>query len=192
MRNSDLAPPISKRDTDTLLEDLCIALRNVAVFDRQLPNDKSVRLHIEQVCEIKRELDKRGESADARLMELSTETRWRMRDLLEDCLRYPETVPFVKDIDGIRRTLRCGLCGRRERPVDARLFWWCNECFGRVLRAIDERTPIDGVILFRSYNADARCQHANSDTVLVADSHGDVIFGNCSLCLEEELARRNK
>jgi hypothetical protein len=183
--------PIPERDTDTLLEDLCIALRNVGVFDHDLPDGAEIRQHINAVCAIKRELDRRGISIGDRVTRLSAETNWRMTDLLAECLSFPDSMPYVKEADGIRRSLRCQLCQKREQPVNAQLFWWCDECMVDVLHAIERAQPVPGVILFRTYNADARCQHADSETVLVtAHYYSETLYGYCGQYLAQELARR--
>lgn len=187
MRNSLQPAPICERDTNTLLEDLCVALRNVGVFDHDLPDGEKVRQHIAAVGSIKRELDRRGIQTDERITRLSHETHWRMQELLQDCLAFPKSMPYVKEPDGIRRTLRCLLCRTRERTLDAKVFWWCNECIIRVLQAIKEKKVINGVILFRTYNPEARCQHADSETVLVAE-YSDTLLGHCAICIADELA----
>lgn len=60
----------------------------------------------------------------------------------------------------------------------------------RVGQAIEARTPVRGVILFRTYNPDARCGHADAETVLVIEAYVDEICGRCRRCLTEELTRR--
>jgi hypothetical protein len=67
----------------------------------------------------------------------------------------------------------------------------CDDCLRRVLRAIEAREPIDGIVLFRTYNPGARCEHADADTVLASELWADTIFGNCGLCLRQELDRRS-
>jgi hypothetical protein len=190
MKNTPPPVPIGERDTPSLIEDLCLALRNVGVYDWDLPNGERVQQQIAAVRDIKRELDLRTIQTDDRIIRLSNETNWRMQDLLQDCLTFPDTMPYVKDVDGNRRTLRCWLCRSHERPADAQVFWWCNECLIRVLQAIQQRKPLDGIILFRTYNPDARCQHADFETVLVAASDSEKVYGNCAKCMEDELTRR--
>jgi hypothetical protein len=113
-----------------------------------------------------------------------------MEVLLAECRDYPRTIPYVREEDGIRRRLRCTLCGTAERPQNAKQFWMCDACIRRVLRAIQHREPIDKIILFRTYNVAARCEHANAETVLAAEAWNDTIFGNCEKCFEIELAQR--
>jgi hypothetical protein len=86
--------------------------------------------------------------------------------------------------------LRCGLCRTRERPIVAQVLWFCNDCLARIIHAIEECKPDEGIVLFRTYNPEARCAHADSETVLVSQGYSDTIYGNCVKCLEDELARR--
>ncbi|HWY87847.1 MAG TPA: hypothetical protein VNX28_14040 [Gemmataceae bacterium] len=190
MRDTPPLGPIGERDTESLLEDLCVALRNVGLRDRDLPRGDKVREHVAEVRAIKAELVRRSVKTDDRITRLSHETNWRMQDLLRECLEFPDSMPYVKEADGIRRTLRCRLCRTHERPSDAKVFWWCNECLVHGLKSIEERTPFDGIVLFRTYNPEARCQHADSETILVAEYSSDTIYGCCAKCLTEELTRR--
>jgi hypothetical protein len=188
MANTPLLP-ITERDTAILLEDLCLALRDVGVRDSALPSDPRVVQAIKEVVLIHCELDRRRVDIRERLLTLSRETKWRMLDLLDDCLAFPNVVPYVREEDGIRRRLRCTICGKEERPPNAQ-FWMCDNCLKRVIEAIESKTPIDRIILFRTFNTGARCSHADSETVLATETWQDIIFGNCVKCFAEELQRR--
>ena len=174
-----------------LLDDLCVALREVGVRDYELPGGERVVKALEDVREIDAELRRREVDASTRLRELSTQTHWRMDELLAECREYPATIPYVKEEDGIRRRLRCTICGKAERPPIAKHFWMCDGCIQRVIDAIRRREPIDKIILFRTYNAAARCEHANSETVLAAEAWSETIFGNCEMCFTSELSWRS-
>lgn len=182
--------PVCARDAATLVEDLCVALREVGVFDSQLPDGPQVLRAINDVRSINQELVHRGIDVSDHLALLSEQTHWRMAELLRDCLSSPQVVPYVKEADGIRRCLRCSLCGNAERPPDAQKFWICNGCLTKVVKSIRTRTPADRILLFRTYNPSARCSHADSDTVLAQDAWIDTIYGNCEQCFQEELDRR--
>ena len=67
----------------------------------------------------------------------------------------------------MRRTFRCPICSQREYP-DRKGIQLCNECLERARTAIQTKTPIEGLILFRTYSESKRCPHADSETVLVA------------------------
>lgn len=191
MHDTPPPPPAHQRDDETLLADLCIALRDVGVRDGDLPAGQRVLSGIEDVRSVYGELQRRGIDPTARLDELSVQTRWRMNDLLRDCLAFPRTLPYVKEADGIRRFLRCILCHKAERPPDSTQFWMCDGCLRRVTEAIERREPIDGIVLFRTYNAEARCAHADAETVLATYSWAsDIVFGNCGWCFHEEVGRR--
>ena len=190
MRNSPPPPPPHERDTPTLVEDLCVALRDVGVHDYELPRGERVLKAIINVKAIHGELRRRQVDLAARLQELSQQTRWQTEVLLADCLHFPEVMPHVREADGVRRTLRCGLCARAERPTDPGAFWFCDGCLRRMIHAIDTLEPLKGVVLFRTYNPDSRCEHADADTVLAFTGWDETIFGHCQQCLAAELERR--
>ena len=190
MANSPPPVPVQKRGVEELLEALCIELRHVGVGDYDLPNGQRILPHIREVVSIHAELVRREVDWRPRLKVLSGETKWQMIQLLDDCLAFPTRLPFVREQDGISRTLRCSLCLKAERPVDVKLFWFCDACMHRVAEAMNQRTPLKGVILFRTYNAECRCVHADADTVLAAEHYTDDLNGVCEKCIHHELERR--
>jgi hypothetical protein len=190
MASSPQPVPVQNRGDEELLGDLCIELRNVAVRDYDLPGGQRLLPHIQQVVAVHAELVRRGVDCGPRLDVLSAETKWQMRPLLDDCLAFPTHLPFVRELDGIRRTLRCRLCSKAERPRDAKLFWFCDACMRQVAEALRQRAPLKGVITFRTYNAECRCSHADADTVLAADLYIDQLYGVCEKCISDELERR--
>jgi hypothetical protein len=170
---------------------LCRALRYVGVSESELPEGERVVRHVREVCALHAEPSARRVDFGSRLGRLSDETHWTIPALLADCLAYPQQLPYVRDVDGIRRFLRCQLCSTAERIPDAKLFWFCEDCLRRTLYAVRQRTPIAGIILFRAYNADCRCAHADADTVLAIDHYSDVIYGVCERCIHDEIERRS-
>jgi hypothetical protein len=191
MANTPTRSPIEKRDDDELLKDLGIELRSVACGDYGLPNNPKTVASIGAVQAIATELSRRGIDTHSSIQELSAQTKWQMDVLLAECLRYPKVLPFVREADGIRRSLRCHLCSKNERPIDAKVFWFCRFCMQRVVEAVRTTSPIDGILLFRTYNTDNRCHHATHETVLAADSlYDSSVFGVCEVCILEELGRR--
>jgi len=192
MANTPPKPPIGERSDETLVEELCLALRNVGVFDSglYLPNNSKVRMLVEEVCDIHAELVRRKINISPRISLLSKETSWKMDDLLADCLVYPKRQPYVKELDGIRRTLRCHLCRKAERPPDAKLFWFCESCMKNVVSSLQQKVACDGIVIFRSYTPNSRCSHADADTPLAAEWYSEQIFGVCEKCVSEEIDRR--
>jgi hypothetical protein len=190
MANSPPRLPIRERSDKELLDDLSIQLRHVGCADYDLPTGKRVLEHIKEVSAIHAELARRNLDLHARLQQLSDETEWQMTSLLNDCLAYPQCLPFVREKDGIRRALRCHLCSQMERPVDAKLFWFCNPCMERVAESLRTQTPLQGIVLFRTYNSECRCSHANADTVLADQSYAEQLNGVCEVCIRDELKRR--
>ena len=165
-------------------------LRYVGVKDWSLPDVERVLAHIKQVCAIHRELTARRISPTDRLSELSSQTGWQMKLLLDDCVAFPAKMPYVREQDGFRKTLRCKRCERAERHPDAKLFWFCNDCLTATIAAMQAREPGVGVVLFRTYNSECRCEHADSETVLACDHNVEELSGVCFKCLEVELERR--
>ena len=192
MANTPPRPPIHERPDQELLEDLCRELRYVAVNESDLPKAERVVAHIREICAVHAELASRSVDVRPRLDRLSEETRWQIPLLLADCLAYPQQLPYVRELDGIRRHLRCQLCARAERPEDAKLFWFCEACMLEVLEAVKQRIPIPGIVLFRTYNAECRCPHADQDTVLAGEGqyYIDELFGVCERCIHDEIERR--
>jgi hypothetical protein len=192
MRNTPSRESIEKRETEELLEDLCLALRDVGVRDYWLHDDEQAISFVKEVQLIYSELNKRNVDLLDRLNQLSDETGWQMEPLLSECLAYPETIPYVREKDGVRRVFRCPICERREMP-DRDGIWLCDICLIQAIESIRNRTPSKGLVLFRTYNESKRCKHADEDTVLMTfDDEYDYQMGNsyCERCLIEEQHRR--
>jgi hypothetical protein len=198
MRNTDPEPEICHRDTTRLLEDLCLALRDVGVGDYGLLNDKLddniAVAAIVEVRELSNELQRRRIDPSGRLEQLTEETGWLMAVLLEDCLAWPARVPYVRDRDGIRRVFRCPLCQREEIP-DRKGIWLGTSCLQRAAEAMADRETIEGLILYRTYNPEFRCSHADADTLVAVlyDEYDQSLRESfCKKCITEELSRRAK
>jgi len=190
MANTLPKPPVHERSDQALLEDLCQELRHVGICDSGLPDGKRVQQHIFEVGSIHDELTRRQLDPANYVAQLSSETNWQMEVLLEECLAYPQKLPYVRERDGIRRTLRCNLCHAAERPPDARLFWYCEACLIRVATALQERSGCEGLVIFRSYTPNSRCAHADAETPLAAEWRAEQIYGVCEQCIIEEIERR--
>ena len=175
-----------------LLEDLCLSLREVTVFNGHLPSGAVIIEKIDDVKVIFAELSKRGIEVASTLQELSAQTDRKMGDLLEDCLAYPRRMPFDKGLDGIQERLRCSLCRKAERPEET-LFSMCDRCLNGTVEAIENRTPFPGVFLDRTYNGSKRCAHGDAETVMATIfwSDGDWFeTGKCKQCYLDEKKRR--
>ena len=77
-RNTPERSTVEKRDSSELLEDLCIALREVAIREDFLPKSEVARAAVQEAVLIAKELDARGMNATERIDLLSQETGWRM------------------------------------------------------------------------------------------------------------------
>nr|BAJ07021.1 hypothetical protein [uncultured bacterium] len=194
-RDTPVRVTIGKRQSPELLEDLCIALRGVAVRDGSLPNSEEARDAVQEVVLIAKELEVREVRTTDRIDQLSQETGWLMDQLLDDCRKFPETIPYVRESDGIRRYYRCQYCKSAERPEDDVHYSACNACLQKIIDSIDSLEPVGGTVLFRTYNTDWRCEHANSETVLIGvDCYEEGFLGpgECKQCIENTLAQRRQ
>jgi hypothetical protein len=191
VRNSPSERPIEEMATKQMIEDLCSALRSVALsqmYDLG-PNPRIVAA-IQQAQKIHGELSRRGAKFENRLQLLSEQTNWRMEELLADVLRWPDLTPRVREKDGILRFRRCSICGAREFP-DPGEITYCDACLDRVIEAISTLTPFEGLLLYRTYTASYWCLHADANTVLAtADSYDLPSNSRCIQCLADELDRR--
>ena len=77
LRRTPAPPPIACRADNTLIEDLCIALRHVVT-----QSDERACVAIDEVIALYEELSRRGIDSDAALNLLSTQTGWQTHVLL--------------------------------------------------------------------------------------------------------------
>jgi hypothetical protein len=192
MRNTTPDLPIEQRQSNELIEDLCLALRDVGVWTWSLPKDERAISAIENVQTIYGELLRRKVDFQSRIKQLSEETSWQMQTLLEECIDYPQTIPYVRDIDGVRRAFRCSVCEQREYPDREGLFL-CDVCLDEAKTSFETLLPFKYLLLFRIYNKEYWCRHANSETVLMAFNDYDELGQTwCKQCVIEEQSRRTK
>jgi hypothetical protein len=192
VRNTPPKPPVVSRDSTALLEDLCLALRDVSVFNGHLPNGAVIVEKINNVKAIFAELSKRGVAVEPTVHELSAKTNHQLDDLLADCLGYPVRIPYDKGLDGVRERFRCQLCRSAEHPEET-LVWICDGCLDRTIAAIENRAPFPGLFLYRTYSECRRCPPADSETVLATilwTDEGWFDAGRCSECFLDEKRQR--
>jgi len=198
MRPTPQPPPLNQRESDELIEELCIALREVGLSTRFLPYtepDPDIVSEVSRVQELAAELSRRGIDVVPRLAQLTEETSWLMNVLYEECLRFPAIRPWVRAKDGLQIAMRCEACGEREYPNDDRKLRICDSCILVLEQAIATRTARENLLLYRTYNQEARCRHADGDTVLGvypwrAEWSEGFPVGHCRECLDEEINRR--
>ena len=120
MTSTPPRPLICERPSEELVEDLCIELRHVACGDCHLPVDERGVAHVREVAAIFRQVQSRGVDCRMRLEILTQETKGQILRLLDVCLADPDRVLYVRELDGIRRSLRCQLCRQAEGIQDSR------------------------------------------------------------------------
>jgi len=100
-------PPLVDWEDASLLEELCLGLRDVGVGNEQLPDGEDVRKAISRVKALSAELAKRGVDVSSRITRLSTKTNWDMDSLLRETLGFPWCVPYLASTPDPK----CGNCG---------------------------------------------------------------------------------
>lgn len=199
MRPTDPPPPPTARSSATLIEELCLALRDVGVSTRFLPPQgppPDIEREVGDVRVVAEELRRRGVDVMSRLADLSRETSWAMLELYEESMAYPTKRPWVRDLsDGLRQALRCEGCGRHEFPERSQRLRLCDGCLDVLDAALVSARVREKMLLYRTYTQNARCEHAGDDTVLGVypwslEWSDDFPVGFCRTCIADERARR--
>lgn len=194
MRPTEPGPTIPNRASAVLLEDLGLALRDVGVHDWDLTSSERGLDALRRVKEIDEELARRGVPVLDRLARLADETGWEVPELLDQCRQYPSVRPRLRERDGVRRAFRCRACRSAEHPETDTVFTLCDGCLMTLKSALLDPRDLPNALLFRSFSVLARCEHANSDTVLGVypwfGGESEIERGHCLRCVEDEFARR--
>lgn len=181
-----------------LLQELIARLEFVGAGGLAVPNP-TMDLALGNIQCIHAELRRRGLSPNEQLLRLGERKQWRVQSFFEDCLVYPTRLPYVRELDGIRLCFRCWICRNAEFPPippaiefppQQRAYHYCDRCLAHLMTALHEGKPLKNFLIFRTFSAEARCVHADSDTVLACELSSDNIIGFCEECIREELRRR--
>jgi len=175
-RNTPPKPPISDRADEEVVEALCIALREVGVFNGILPDGEDVREKIKTAQDIYKEIEKRRINVRRRIKKLSKETKWPMERLLNETIHFPETIPYLSKNPKLRCRGCCDNSYARNAPLGL-----CDECLDK------------GIELIESYSPDIRvltcciCGKTERE-YYVYDGEADRCY--CLECLKSEKQRR--
>jgi hypothetical protein len=198
-RNSRPRRPSEQVSSVELLNDLLISLRDVMDSEKVLaefaggrepegPEFDKARALIHRVSKLYHMLEKRSEDLSEPLEELSAHSGIDMKELLLDCLEFPQTIPYVRDLTGLRRLFLC-FCGKRE-AVDHEGLGLCNPCLYAALDCVIDKKKSKGFILYRAYSPEVRCRHADFNTVLITlYKEGHWFPAWCEMCLLQEKQR---
>ena len=176
-RNSPRQPHLRDQDDSSVIEKLCLALREVGVFNPQLPDGDDVRKRIAYVKEISTELEHRGVDPSPRIALLSRETNWDMESLLRNTLAFPKAIPYLASTPNPK----CGNCGKlisREAVLAL-----CSSCITKGLEQLEagkteshlKTCPICG----------------RQEKGFLVYAHGVEWMNYCERCLYEEKARND-
>lgn len=177
IRNTPPKLHLRDQDDSSVIEELCLALRNVGVSNPELPDGGDVRQGIAYVKEINDELKHRGVDPSSRIARLSLETNWDMESLLKDTLAYPEAIPYLASTPNPK----CGNCGKLiSRKAVLAL---CLPCLNSGLEQLE---------------AGKAESHLNTCPICGRHEKGFLVYAYgiewmnyCKSCLEEERARND-
>ena len=177
IRNTPPRPAMRDQDDSSVVEELCFTLRQVGVFNAQLPDGQKVRMAIAYVKELSAELEHRNVDPSSRIARLSRDTSWDMESLLRDTLAFPQAVPYL----ALTPHPTCGNCGR---PISRKaLLALCSPCLTHGLKQLaagKSESHLDTCPI---------CDRQEKGFLVYA--HGLEWMNYCRCCLEEERARRD-
>jgi hypothetical protein len=198
-RNSRPQRPSQKISSVELLNDLLMALRDVMDSEKVLAEfagsrepegaefERAAAL-VHRVAKLYHTLEQRGEDLSDPLEDLSNHSGIDMKELLLDCLEFPRTIPYVRDLRGLRRLFLC-FCGKRE-AIDHEGLGLCNQCLYAALDCVRDKRKSKGFVLYRAYTPEVRCRHADFNTVLITlYKEGHWFPAWCEMCLVQEKQR---
>lgn len=171
-------PGTANRSNEELLEDLSVSLREVGVYNAQLPDGSDVRHAIDNVKVIHAEAICRSLDVSQRVEQLEVETRWPLRSMLEAALHYPDAIPYIDP----KEIPRCGEC-RGQLPGSAALSL-CDTCLSQAISQLasgHSRNHIDVCTI---------C--GKSERGFLCYAYGEDWCNYCKSCLSSEQKRRVK
>ncbi len=178
IRNTPSPPQICSQDDSKVIEELCLALREVGVLNEQLPDGRKVRKRIAYVKELCAELEQRGVDPSSRIERLSRETNWDMKSLLRDTLAFPDAVPYL----AMTRQPTCGSCGKAiSRKARLAL---CSPCITNGLEQLAAGKT--------ESHLDTCPICSRNEKGFLVYAHGLEWMNYCRSCLKDEKARREK
>lgn len=194
MRNSTEILSIQSRESETLIDDLFIALREVAVREGGLPSSLQAIKWIKNVQEIHHELEFRNVSLNEKILELNKQTNWLMDIYLQDCLSWPKTIPLVRENDGIRRLRRCCICRKAEMPLSGNGMPFCDLCLNEIGLILEKGvSTFSELMLISPKIPDTDCGHVYRNSLIISYEYNeDFTYYYCKKCVLQELVKRKK
>ena len=119
--------PINFVATDDLVHELLMSLKDVVACQSALANSdtdsngnktsetdlQKLKLAISKVSGLHSRVNGRGMELDETLKEASHRLDLDLNLLLDDCLRFPEVFPYVRNIQGLRKYFLCSVGSKK-------------------------------------------------------------------------------
>jgi hypothetical protein len=194
--------PMAFVATDDLVNELLISLKDVVACQSTLANNHAVshanktneielqklRLIINKVVNLHSRINERGTGLYEALKEAGNKTDLDLRQLLNDCLRFPEIFPYVRNSRGLKKFFLCS-CGEHE-SIDQQGLRLCAACLESMLECVKEKKKDNRFILYSTFSQQVRCRHADFKTLLITfNKPGLWLPAWCETCLQQEKRR---
>lgn len=148
----------------------------------------SLSLVIEKITDLNQKIDKRGIDLREVLRETGKQVNIDLVQLLNDSLRFPNIIPYARNLKGLRRLFLC-YCGERETQDNSGL-GLCIECIDEALDCVIEKKRDSRFILYSTYSSQVRCRHADFSTLLITFNRPGIwLPAWCEICLKQEKQR---
>jgi len=192
-------------NVDALVQDLLLALKDVVACQSMIATNNNgrhtnktnelelqkLRIAVNKVVSLHRRVKDRITGLDENLEEAGAKIDIDLKQLLNDCLRFPEVFPYVKNEQGLRKFFLC-YCGEKE-SFDQHGLRLCSSCLEDTLECLKEKKKDKRFILYSTYSAEVRCRHADFKTLLVTfNKPGYWLPSWCQTCLIQEKQRLSK
>ena len=208
--------PTDHVSNEELLHDLILLLKDVVAFEPMFAerfsengngngngNENGTgngKLHLSEVeqaslsslvlkiVDLNHRINKRSLDIADVLLDASKQVNVDLKRLLDDSLRFPNVIPYARNLKGLRRLFLC-FCGEREIH-DLHGLGLCLDCLESALECVTEKKRDNKFILYSSYSPQVRCRHADFSTLLVTlNKPGIWPPAWCEICLKQEKQR---
>ena len=120
--------PADYISTSELIHELLMALRDVVACQSalikhnngnkaQAPEYEHLRLAINKVISFRTRLNGHDTELEETLQEAGKQTDLDLKQLLQDCERFPEVFPYVKNLHGLRKFFLCH-CEKENQSIN--------------------------------------------------------------------------
>jgi hypothetical protein len=139
-------------------------------------------------------LDERKISIYDEIYKLEVETKWKLTELFNDCVSYPDKSIYPAKYYSIeiKENSVCEICDEFTNEITTQAIKICNNCLKKCKNSIETKSILEKCILFKTPEKEYWCRHANEDTLLISTDKYCLVEGIviCNDCINEEKLKR--